>query len=61
MDESIRMQLKDIVNKLLELDGLEENEFNTILQICRKATNRNIANLTEEYLIGQIEDDQKSE
>lgn len=54
MNEEFKTVFIDSVKKAVENDLLNEEEYEAILEICRKATDRGIANLTELYLIDAI-------
>lgn len=54
MDEKFKAIFIDSVKKAVENDLLNEDEYEAILEICRNATERGVANLTELYLIDAI-------
>lgn len=54
MNEEFKTVFIDSVKKAVENDLLNEEEYEAILEICRNATDRGIANLTELYLIDAI-------
>lgn len=54
MDEKFKAIFIDSVKKAVENDLLNEDEYEAILGICRNATERGVANLTELYLIDAI-------
>ena len=54
MDQDAKDKLLDSLKQLLNKDGLNEDEALQILAVLRKATDRNIAELTEQYLIESI-------
>lgn len=54
MDEKFKAIFIDSVKKAVENDLLNEDEYEAILRICRNATERGVANLTELYLINAI-------
>ena len=54
LDKEFRDIFVDSVKNVVENDLLNEDEYETILGICRNATERGIANLTELYLIDTI-------
>ncbi len=55
MDQDAKDKLLDSLKQLLDKDGLNEDEALQILSVLRKSTDRNIAELTEQYLIESIE------
>ena len=54
MNEEFKTVFIDSVKKAVENDLLNEDEYEAILEICRNATDRGIANLTELYMINAI-------
>lgn len=54
LDEKFKEIFIDSVKKTVENDLLNEDEYEAILGICRKATERGVANLTELYMINAI-------
>lgn len=54
MDKEFRDTFIDSVKNAVENDLLNEDEYEAILEICRNATERGIANLTELYMINAI-------
>lgn len=58
MDQDAKDKLLDSLKQLLDKDGLNEDEALQILAVMRKATDRNIAALTEQYLIESIENEE---
>lgn len=54
MDKEFRDTFIDSIKNVVENDLLNEDEYEVILEICRNATERGIANLTELYLIDAI-------
>ena len=61
MDQDAKDKLLDSLKQLLDKDGLNEDEALQILAVMRKATDRNIAELTEQYLIESIEGNNSNE
>ena len=61
MDQDAKDKLLDSLKQLLDKDGLNEDEALQILAVMRKATDRNIAELTEQYLIESLEGNNSSE
>lgn len=54
LDKEFRDKFIDSVKNVVENDLLNEEEYEAILEICRNATERGIANLTEMYMINAI-------
>lgn len=54
MDKEFKEALKKAVSDALDEDVLSDYDIGTILVICKKASERKIAEATEEYLAGMI-------
>lgn len=55
MLDKIKSELIDTVTKAVETDMLNEEDALAIVKICKRAADREIANVTEAYLVQQIE------
>lgn len=55
MEKEFREKLKKLANEVIDNDMLDEDEAIEILGILRRASERSIAVLTEEYIVSQIE------
>lgn len=55
MKEELKKELLDTVNAVVERDILEEEDALKILAVCKAATDRKIAEVSEQIMIGRVE------
>lgn len=55
MNEQFKKDMIKVITEAIEEDYLDDNDASAILDICGKASERRIANLTEDYLNDRIE------
>ena len=54
MRDDLKKDLLDSVNAVVERDILEEEDALQILAVCKEATDRKIAEVSERIMIGRI-------
>lgn len=54
MDESIKEQLISTVSNAVNADMLNENDAHEILGVLKRAADREIAEITEQYMIEAV-------
>ena len=57
MQDEFKGTLSDTIKQVIEVDVLSDEEAIRILEICREAINRNIADLSEQVLKARIMQD----
>ena len=55
MREDMKQELLDTVNAVVERNILEEEDVLKILAVCKAATDRKIAEVSEQIMIGRVE------
>ena len=55
MKEELKSELLDTVKAVVEKDILEEEDALQILAVCKAATDRKIAEVSEQIMIGRVE------
>ena len=55
MQDEIKRELMETVKNVVEQDMLTENDALRILEVCRSASERKIAEVSEQIMIGRVE------
>ena len=54
MLDKFKGELVDVVTKAVETDMLDDEDALAIIKICKRAADKKIASVTEQYLVEQI-------
>ena len=57
MKDELKCELLDTVKTVVEKDILEEEDALQILAVCKEATDRKIAEVSEQIMIGRVKGD----